>query len=89
MLYEINSSMAVTGEVGMYQQLNERNSAVNGQASGSNFSLMMSEADDTWMIGSVGIRAITEVGTVNLRLNGTTEGGDSTAWVSLFWGISL
>jgi len=89
MLYEINSSMAVTGEVGMYQQLNEKNSAVNGQASGSNFSLMMSEADDTWMIGSVGIRAITEVGTVNLRLNGTTEGSDSTAWISLFWGISL
>jgi hypothetical protein len=50
---------------------------------------MMSEADDTWMIGSVGIRAITEVGTINLRLNGTTEGGDSTAWVSLVWGISL
>jgi ubiquitin/uncharacterized protein YhjY with autotransporter beta-barrel domain len=89
MLYEINPFMAVTGEVGMYQQLSERNSAVNGQALGSNFSLMMSEADDTWMIGSVGIRAITEVGTINLRLNGTTEGGDSTAWVSLVWGISL
>lgn len=89
MLYEISPSMAVTGDVGIYQQLSERNSAVSGQALGSGFSLMMSEADDTWMLGSVGIRAITEVGTINLRVNGTTEGGDSTAWVSLLWSMSL
>ncbi|WP_397382399.1 ubiquitin-like protein [Prosthecobacter sp.] len=89
MLYEINPSMAVTGEVGLYQQLSERNSAVNGLSSGSNFSLMMSNADDTWMLGSIGVTALTELGTVKLRLNGTTEGGDSSAWVSLLWTISL
>lgn len=89
MLYEINPSIALTGELGIYQQLSERNSAVNGQVSGSSFSLMMAEADTTWMLGSVGISANTEAGTVNLRLNGTSEGSDTAAWVSLLWRISL
>jgi len=89
MLYEINPSIALTGELGIYQQLSEKNSAVNGQVSGANFNLMMADADDTWMLGSVGISANTEVGTVNLRLNGTSEGSDTATWVSLLWSISL
>ena len=89
MLYELSSSMAVTGEVGVCQHLNQRNPAVAGEALGSSFNVMASKTDETWMLGSIGIRAITEVGTVNLRLNGTTEGGDSTAWVSLLWSLSL
>ena len=89
MLYELSSSMAVTGEVGVCQHLNQSNSAVAGEALGSSFNVMASKTDETWMLGSIGIRAITEVGTVNLRLNGTTEGGDSTAWVSLLWSLSL
>ena len=89
MLYELSSSMAVTGEVGVCQHLNQRNPAVAGEALGSSFNVMASKTDETWMLGSIGIRAITEVGTVNLRLNGTSEGGDSTAWVSLLWSLSL
>ena len=89
MLYELSPSMAVTGEVGVCQNLNQSNPAVAGEALGSSFNVMAPKTDETWMLGSIGIRAITEVGTVNLRLNGTTEGGDSTAWVSLLWSLSL
>ena len=89
MLYELSPSMAVTGEVGVCQNLNQSNPAVAGEALGSSFNVMAPKTDETWMLGSIGIRAITEVGTVNLRLNGTTEGGDSTAWVSLLWSLSI
>ena len=89
MLYELSPSMAVTGEVGVCQNLNQSNPAVAGEALGSSFNVMAPKTDETWMLGSIGIRAITEVGTVNLRLNGTTEGGDSAAWVSLLWSLSI
>ena len=89
MLYELSPSMAVTGEVGVCQQLNQSNPAVVGEALGSSFNVMVPKTDENWMLGSIGIRAITEVGTVNLRLNGTTEGGDSAAWVSLLWSLSI
>jgi uncharacterized protein with beta-barrel porin domain len=89
MLYELSPSMAVTGEVGVCQLLNQSNPAVVGEALGSSFNVMVPKTDETWMLGSIGIRAITEVGTVNLRLNGTTEGGDSAAWVSLLWSLSI
>lgn len=88
MLYPINQSTAVTAEVGLCQQLSEGDSPVSGQTfGGSNFDVKMPGADsnDTWMLGSVGIRAITSVGTFNLRFNGTTEGNDSSAWLSLLW----
>ncbi|MES2983260.1 MAG: ubiquitin-like protein [Verrucomicrobiota bacterium] len=89
MLYEINPTVAITSELGLYHQLSGSNSAVSGSAAGSSFSLNTPETDHIWMLGSIGIRADTEVGTVNLRLNGSTEGDDSSAWVSLLWSMSL
>lgn len=89
LLYEISKSLAFTAEVGLAQQFGERNSAVSGQASGSGFSLMMPDSNDTWATGSVGLRADTEVGSVHFRLNGTTEGSGSTAWASLMWSLPL
>ena len=89
MLYELSPSIAVTGEVGVCQYLNQSDPAVAGELLESSFNVMVPKTDETWALGSIGIRAITEVGTVNLRLNGTTEGGDSAAWVSLLWSLSI
>jgi ubiquitin/uncharacterized protein YhjY with autotransporter beta-barrel domain len=89
MSYEISKSLALTAEAGLSHQLGERNSSVQGQASGSNFNLALADSDDFWMTGSIGIMANIHAGTVNLRLNGTTEGNDSAAWVSLLWEIPL
>ena len=89
MRYEINNSVSLTAETGLAHRLSEKNSAVTGQASGVGFRLMTSDDHDTWATGSFGIRADTDAGVVNLRLNGTTQGSGSAAWVSLMWSLPL
>ena len=89
LLYEINKSLAITAEAGLAHSFSERNSAVSGQASGSGFSLMTPDADDTWATGSVGLRADTQAGIVNFRLNSTTEGSSASAWASVEWSLPL
>jgi ubiquitin/uncharacterized protein YhjY with autotransporter beta-barrel domain len=89
MCYEINKWLALTAETGFAHRLSEKNSAVTGQASGTGFRLMTPDDHDTWATGSFGIRADTDAGIVNLRLNGTTQGSGSAAWGSLMWSLPL
>lgn len=89
MLYEINSKLALTAETGLTQRLIEQNSAVSGVALGSGFYLNSPDSKDTWATGSIGVKADTDVGTINFRLNGTTEGSASSAWVSFLWSLPL
>jgi ubiquitin/uncharacterized protein YhjY with autotransporter beta-barrel domain len=89
MCYEINKSLALIAETSLAHRLSDKNSAVTGQASGTGFRLIMPDDHDTWAIGSFGIRADTDAGVVNLRVNGTTQGSGSAAWVSLMWSLPL
>jgi ubiquitin/uncharacterized protein YhjY with autotransporter beta-barrel domain len=89
MCYEINKSLALTAETTIAQRLSEKNSAVTGQASGTVFRLIAPDDHDIWATGSFGIRADTDAGVVNLRVNGTTQGSGSAAWVSLMWSLPL
>jgi ubiquitin len=89
MCYEINKWLALTAETGLAHRLSEKSSAVTGQASGTGFSLRTPDDHDTWATGSFGIRADTDAGIVNLRLNGTTQGSGAAAWVSLMWSLPL
>jgi len=87
LLYEINESLAVTGEAGLVHQFSVRNSAVSGEVPGSAFSMTTPDSDDTWATASIGIRADTNAGIVNVRLHGTTEGSGPTAWASVLWSV--
>ncbi len=89
MSYEIKKSLALTAETSLAQRLSDKNSAVAGQASGTGFRLITPDDHDTWAIGSFGIRADTDAGVVNLRVNGTTQGSGAAAWVSLMWSLPL
>ncbi|MEN9991104.1 MAG: hypothetical protein RLZZ224_806 [Verrucomicrobiota bacterium] len=89
MCYEINKSLALTAETTIAQRLSEKNSAVTGQASGTGFRLIAPDDHDIWATGSFGIRADTDAGVVNLRVNATTQGSGSAAWVSLMWSLPL
>lgn len=89
MCYEINKSLALTAETTIAQRLSEKNSAVTGQASGTVFRLIAPDDHDIWATGSFGIRADTDAGVVNLRVNATTQGSGSAAWVSLMWSLPL
>ncbi len=89
MLYEIRKSLAITAEVGCVQQLNESHSSVVGLASGSNFHLGLSDSENTWAVVSLGVVAETDVGTIRLRVNGTTDGRDPSGWISLLWKMPL
>lgn len=89
LLRNINESLAWTAELGVAHQFDERNPNVVGDASGSAFNLGVADAEDTWAIGSVGIMAKTQAGTLNARLHGSTEGADSAAWFSMLWKYDL
>ncbi len=89
MLYPIHDKLSWTSEAAVAHQFDSGHSRVTGTAAGSGFSFAADHTNDTWIVGSVGMAADIDVGTVNLRLNGTTEGDDCTVWTSLLFKFEL
>ena len=89
LLHPISDRVSLTAETAVAHQFDRSQSPITGTSSGTGFSLGADTYKDTWWIGSVGLATRTETGSVNFRLNGTTEGGNATAWVSLLWKFDL